>query len=417
MINEKSLAAVRNARFSHNFCRPLYSNYCFSQIPASIISLLTGEGGGLPGDVYSNATGPYDHVILLFLDGFGWTFMEKYQSSLPFFRRLEKEGMASMLTSMFPSTTAAHVTCINTGLVPCQSGLYEWFIYEPTLNDIIAPLPFCFAGEQKKDSLLKTSLSPEDLYPRHTLYQSLAEKGIQSTVFQPASILDSTYSKSMLQGAKGIGYDNIETGLKSLLPTLQGKTYSMFYFPDIDSVGHREGVHSEAFGKTIERAFTAIESIYSEIPGKTALMITADHGMTSVSPQRTFYINKKIPNIEKYFLFGNREKPLAPAGSCRDLFLHLSEDRIKEAKEMLEHFLKGIAEVHFTKDLIEEGLFGNVRPAERFLNRVGNLVILPYKDEAVWWWEKNRFQQNFYAAHGGLTREEMEIPFLFFPIN
>jgi hypothetical protein len=44
---------------------------------------------------------------------------------------------------------------------------------------------------------------------------------------------------------------------------------------------------------------------------------------------------------------------------------------------------------------------------------VGNLVILPYEHEAIWWYEKGRFEQHFYAAHGGLTRKEMETIFLF----
>jgi hypothetical protein len=44
--------------------------------------------------------------------------------------------------------------------------------------------------------------------------------------------------------------------------------------------------------------------------------------------------------------------------------------------------------------------------------RVGNLVILPYRGEAVWWYEKDRFEQKFRGHHGGLTPQEMEIPLL-----
>jgi len=47
------------------------------------------------------------------------------------------------------------------------------------------------------------------------------------------------------------------------------------------------------------------------------------------------------------------------------------------------------------------------------LQRVGDLVVLPYEGNAVWWLEKHRFEQHFYGAHGGLTRGEIEIPFLF----
>jgi hypothetical protein len=32
--------------------------------------------------------------------------------------------------------------------------------------------------------------------------------------------------------------------------------------------------------------------------------------------------------------------------------------------------------------------------------------------EAVWWYEKDKFEQRFYGHHGGLTPQEMEIPLL-----
>lgn len=412
MINKKSLDEVKNASFSKHFCRPLYSSYCFSNIPQTIAALFTETSKGLPSDTIQ--PGPYDHVILLFIDGFGWHFFEKYKSSIPILQKLEKEGIASKITSMFPSTTAAHVTCINTDLPPNQSGLYEWFIYEPKLNDIIAPLPFNFAGERKLETL---PMSPKELYPTKTFYQKLAGEGIQSYAFQPASIAGSLYSKTVLAGAEVIGYHSPKQGLEQILPYLKPRTYCYFYHGDIDAIGHRKGIHSPEFSKSVEEIFSAIEKFYSMLPPKTALLITADHGMTEVSPKKTYYLNKKVPNIEKHLLFGRRNKPLAPAGSCRDFFLHVRPENLVELTEILTHFLEGKAEVYPTERLIAEGFFGPNPASQNFLSRVGNLVILPYRGEAVWWYEKKRFAQNFYAAHGGLTREEMETLFLFTEIS
>jgi hypothetical protein len=39
---------------------------------------------------------------------------------------------------------------------------------------------------------------------------------------------------------------------------------------------------------------------------------------------------------------------------------------------------------------------------------VGNLVILPYRYESVWWYEKDKFEMKFRGHHGGLTPQEME---------
>ena len=54
--------------------------------------------------------------------------------------------------------------------------------------------------------------------------------------------------------------------------------------------------------------------------------------------------------------------------------------------------------------------FGPGPVAEVFRRRVGNLVVLPYAGESVYWYEKDRFEQKHYGHHGGLTRAEMEIP-------
>ena len=59
-------------------------------------------------------------------------------------------------------------------------------------------------------------------------------------------------------------------------------------------------------------------------------------------------------------------------------------------------------------DLIDQHFFGSGAPSQRFLDRVGNLVVLPYEGESVFWYEQGRFEQPFYGHHGGLTRHEME---------
>jgi hypothetical protein len=69
--------------------------------------------------------------------------------------------------------------------------------------------------------------------------------------------------------------------------------------------------------------------------------------------------------------------------------------------------LEGKADVVRVDSLIEEGYFGP-EVSTRFRERVANLVILPYRYESVWWYEKGRFEQLFYGHHGGLTAQEME---------
>ena len=73
--------------------------------------------------------------------------------------------------------------------------------------------------------------------------------------------------------------------------------------------------------------------------------------------------------------------------------------------------MAGKAEVVKTEWLMENGYFGPEISAE-FRGRGGNLVILSHRYESVWWYEKDRFEQRYYGHHGGLTPQEMEIPFI-----
>lgn len=406
MINEKSLKSVETARFSREFCKPLYASYCFSQIPQTVLSLFSSQTESLPQDTLQ--PGPFDQVIVILLDAFGWRFFNKFREEIPSLEQLIDEAVVSKLTSMFPSTTAAHITCLNTGLTPGKSGIYEWFMYEPKLDQIIAPLLFATAGDHKPDSL---RLDPKKLYPSNTLYHQLEHLGVSSFAFQPKNIANSVYSNTVLNGAEVIGYHRTKEAFEKLLNLIHPQSYTYFYYPDIDSIGHRRGVHSSEFSSAINGVFSDILELYQKLPRKTAFIITADHGMVEIDPETTYYLNQNVPNIEKYLQFGQDRKPLIPAGSCRDFFLHVQDMYLSELKDILEHFLKGKAEVYLTQNLVDLGFFGSI--SEKFTERVGNLVILPYAQESVWWYEKGRFEQNFYAAHGGLTREEMEIPFIF----
>ena len=62
--------------------------------------------------------------------------------------------------------------------------------------------------------------------------------------------------------------------------------------------------------------------------------------------------------------------------------------------------------------MLAEGYFGPAPVAEAFPARAGELVILPYAGETIWWWGNGEYEQTFYGNHGGLTADEMETPLL-----
>src|SRR5574338_1411772 len=142
-----------------------------------------GGFAGIPNRIREAfASGNYDAVVLFLIDGFGWRFFERFQDA-PFIQRIAKHGNIEKITSQFPSTTAAHLTTIHTGLPVGVSGVYEWYYYEPQLDQIIAPLLFSHAGTRERDTLKATGIQPEFLYPRGIFYPELKKMGVDPYIF------------------------------------------------------------------------------------------------------------------------------------------------------------------------------------------------------------------------------------------
>lgn len=426
MLNSASLKAVNSSRFSQRFIRPRYDSYCFSNLPSTIEFLLTGNGHStLPLDVFGNLPTKYDNVVFFFVDAFGWRFFEKYAEKYEVLKTFMEEGVVSKLTSQFPSTTAAHVTCIHTGLNVGQSGVYEWNYYEPLVNDIISPLTFSYSNDKNaRDTVKHSGIAATAFFPKKTFYQTLQEQGVDSHILQYQAYTPSTFSDIVFRGADVHPYRTLSDAfltLNELLAQPKKKpTYYFLYFDRIDTTCHNYGPNSKQLEEAIDNSFSLMNEMFLKEmrhkTGKTLFMMTADHGQVEVNPYNTYYINQQWPMINRYLKTNSQGRVLAPAGSARDMFLHIKEEHVETVITELRQRLVNRAEVYRTQELLDQNFFGMQKPSRTFLDRVGNIVVLPYKRETVWWYEEGVFSMHFQGHHGGLTPEEMEIPLLLLPL-
>lgn len=410
---------------SDRFIKPKYDSYCFSNIPGTIKYLLTGDGSSaLPVDVLGNLPHKYDTVVLFLIDAFGWSCFEKYADDFAFLQRFQADGTVTKLTSQFPSTTASQVTTIHTGLPVGQNGVFEWHYYEPRLDAIISPLLFSLAGTQKRERLRFKEVTPEEVFPNQTFYQELGQRGIRSHVFQNRVYTPSSFGNVVFQGAEVHAYRSFPEMLINvgeLLGQIRSPSYVFVYFDRIDDIGHQYGPDSAQIAAEIDIFLTSMERLLFNKGlsknHKTLLMVTADHGLAQIDPKTTVYLNldPRFTGFKQFIRKNQTHELLIPAGSCRDMFLYIKKEKLEAAKDFLNERLTGVADVCRVDDLIKEGLFGPEPMSEEFLGRVGNLVILPYENQSVWWYEQGKFEQNFYGHHGGLSKAEMEIPLLMVP--
>ena len=193
----------------------------------------------------------------------------------------------------------------------------------------------------------------------------------------------------------------------------------MLYHDRFDALCHEYGPNSPQVEAELDAFLTTLErQLLAQLDGgrgDTLVLLTADHGQAETHPLRTVYLNTH-PDFTGFERFP-QERPAGEADRCpparpRDLFLYVRDELLEEAHDFLARRLAGRAVVYRTADLIAAGFFGAAPVSETFLGRVGNLVVLPYRGEAVWWYEQDRFEQKYFGHHGGLTPQEMEIPLL-----
>ncbi len=338
----------------------------------------------LPGLIEAKL-GEHARVVLVYFDAFGWRFLERHADH-PLFAGAEVERWSSR----FPSTTTVHSTTIHSGLPLGEHGLYEWNILEPRLNRLVTPLWFCFSGDDRPGTLFDAGFAAHDLFPDETLYRRLLP--VPSHVAMPTGIARSQTSQQLLRPATVHPFQDIGEGLARLCGALAAEegAYGTIYLGEADALMHMVGPDAPEVAALMEEHLSALAA--APWPEGTLVLLTADHGMEGISPERTSYVNVVWPELGQHLVVGADGKPLAPAGSCRDLFLHVLPERLGEVEALLA-----------------EGLFGpNV--TEALTSRLANLVVLPAPGEAAYWLEPGRFEQRFHGQHGGLSANEMEIP-------
>jgi hypothetical protein len=104
-------------------------------------------------------------------------------------------------------------------------------------------------------------------------------------------------------------------------------------------------------------------------------------------------------------------KRILPTGSPRDVFLHVKEQKLQQTKETLIAKIGDKAQVLKTRQAAGSGLFGLGKTSEAFLERAGNLLIVPYGKETVWFEHRSGRRINLLGQHGGLHPDEMLVPF------
>ena len=167
--------------------------------------------------------------------------------------------------------------------------------------------------------------------------------------------MGSRYGAAAFAGARVRGFDTIAEGVAQL--GRPGLTY--LYWDAIDAAGHRTA--RRALSSTRPSAPRSTRSPGCEGP----LLVTADHGQIDVDPARLDELDVIWPELLERLRRDGHGRPLWPAGSARDCFLHVDEP--EHVVAALRERLGERAEVRLAAELFPDAGPALLRPPGRRL--------------------------------------------------
>jgi hypothetical protein len=415
--------SIRKHSSDAEFFYPYYKKNCISNIPGTILDLFDIKNQRkLPNN--NEIKYNVDKVVLLVLDGFGYNQFLRFYKSQEFLIKLAEKGDVYPITSIYPSQTTNALASLNTGLTPQEHGLFEYYLYFKEVDMIVNTLRFEPIGSYYQNGLVQKGFKLDNIFKQKTIHETLNESGIKPFTHISTSYAYSPCSQLLFKGSKIIPSLKTSDSIVNLRKNLEkesGPAYFFVHLSNLDTIAHEYGPTSYEFQAELSTISYLIQKeLIQKVNPKTAketlIMVTADHGGVNIFPEETTYLNW-FPEIVQNLQNGKEGKKVKPTGSARDVFLHIKDEKLTETKNQLNQRIGSKAKIVETKEAITDGLFGLGDVGKEFFERAGNLLILPYRNETIWFEHFKNRRLTLHGHHGGLNEEEMLVPLAITRLN
>lgn len=356
---------------------PDYEN-CIANLPNSILQKwgLPTVGTTLPlADKYLKKD--YKNIVVFVLDGMGKTVLEKLLDETGPFR----SHLAGIYKSVFPPTTVAATTSVMSGLQPCEHSWLGWECYYPQVDKNVVVFRNTVQGteEPAADYNVPWTVTPyEDIV---TTINTSGGKAYGCAPFLPP------YPKTI---------EEVCTQIRELCENPEQK-YIYAYWNQPDGILHKNGCCSIIVKKALEQIEATVSQLAEQVED-TLIIVTADHGHMDTD----YVALQDYPQICDCLV---RLPSLEP----RALNFFVKEDK----KEIFEQeFQKAFGDKFLLmpiEEVMKQNLFGTGKHHAYFRAMLGDYLAIATDNLTIFY-----TGENFKTMHGGLTEDEMLIPFIVF---
>ncbi len=337
-----------------------------------------------------------ENVVLLVLDGIGYEYLKEKGKDTVFYENLKRK-----ITSVFPSSTPSAVTTFMTGLPPQQHGVTGWYTYLRELGVVSTILPF-------KPRYGKTPFIEKDVDVGSILSDvSLVKKIEDKKYFVTRNkIKDSAFNSFYTPNIDVRGYEKTEgmfDEIQNIIEDDDGRKYIYGYWNNYDSAAHENGFDSVDSWMELLRIDRNLNNFVEEIKDTdTALLITSDHGFIDTTKDKTIRLEDH-PEFADCLTI-----PLC--GDQRSIFCYLHPDRTDKFEDYWQAELSDRCDLYKSKELVEEGYFGSFEPSTKFLDRIGDYILIMKDDHVMYDTLPNEDDHFLKGNHGGVSSREMYVP-------
>ncbi|MFF2862315.1 alkaline phosphatase family protein [Streptomyces rubiginosohelvolus] len=340
---------------------------------------------------------PARRNCVFLIDGLGWEQIKAHPDEAPFLHSLlstSRGGTGRPLTAGFPSTTATSLASVGTGLPPGEHGLPGYTARNPQTGELMNQLRW------------KPWTEPKAWQPYPTVFQLADAAGVHTAQVSAPMFEQTPLTKIALSGGCFLGRlsgeDRMDVAAQRLAAGDRSLVYT--YYSEVDGKGHRFGTDSDAWRGQLMYVDGLARRLAEQLPPRSALYITADHGMIDIP----FDEQSRIDFDEDWELSAGVAL-LGGEGRARHVYAvpGAQADVLAVWREVLgEQFW-----IASRDEAIAAGWFGPTVD-ERVYGRIGDVVAAAHDDVIITASVNEPHESAMAGVHGSLTPVEQLVPLL-----
>lgn len=320
------------------------------------------------------------NIVLLLLDGLGAQNLAEHLPPDAFLRR----HVDSVYHSVFPPTTVAATTSVDTGLFPSQHGWLGWTMYfKPVDQNIV-----CFLNTDDEGKPFPVEQVAYRCCPYETVVQKLNRQGVKACKV-------SAYDGEIVR--------NLEEMEQKIVALCRepGRHYINCYYSEPDATMHRTGDRHRAVTEEIRKLDAWVEGLAGQLRD-TLLIVTADHGHITCDGM-SLETMSDLPALLR--------RPPSIEPRCFSLF---AKDGMSEAlgQYLHTHFAPDFR-VYTHDEVLREELFGPGPMHPVAQDAIGDYLVVAERPKTLF--NTTRQMLAMPGAHAGGMQKEKEIPLILIP--